>query len=360
MALTNKPATQTPWRWTNDKESFASGRVVFYDSEFVREKSYFPKLALMQWQVAGATEAVLCDPLSAQAPWQALLRHPAPIVMHSGSQDLELIRQETGALPQSIRDTQIGFALCHPQLTVSFAEMVEYYLGVVADKSSTRSDWLKRPLDLKQLDYAANDVGLLSRIYPLLCAELSQLERLSWWAEECHYLLEHQSTMQLHQHWFKLRNAPKLKGQETAVAALLHSVREKIARDKNWPRRKVLDDGVIFTIAQSGIEQSDELAEFLDSDHLMFSKQSMLDEGFAQIAKPYPVIPRSPRLNNKQRELFNRLDKRCHEVADVLNIHVEMLSTQKNLRYFAAGEVSECKIDQGWRRQFFIDLIGRA
>ncbi|MBV7435333.1 ribonuclease D [Cardiobacteriaceae bacterium TAE3-ERU3] len=355
---TNRAATQTQWHWASDNESFALGRVVFYDSEFVREKSYFPKLALMQWQEAGAAEATLCDPLSAQPPWQALLHHSAPLVMHSGSQDLELIRQETGYLPSSVRDTQIGFALCHPQLTVSFAEMVEYYLDAVVDKSATRSDWLKRPLDAKQLDYAANDVGLLSRVYPLLCAELSQLERLSWWAEECRYLLDHQATVQLQQQWFKLRNAPKLKGQETAIAALLHTVREHIARDKNWPRRKVLDDGVIFDIAQSGIEQADELAEFLDSAHLIFSKQSMLDEGFAQIAKPYPVIPRSPRLNNKQRELFNRLDKRSHEVAEVLGIHVDMLSTQKNLRYFAAGEAGECKIDRGWRRQFFSDLLG--
>lgn len=348
---------QTTWRWAQAEETFAPLRVIFYDSEFVREKSYFPKLALVQWQLAGAERAVLCDPCHSVPPWSALLNHPAPLVMHSGSQDLELMRQEAGGLPRSIRDTQIGFALCHPRMTVGFAELVEHYLAIVPDKSATRSDWLKRPLEHKQLDYAANDVGLLARVYPLLCAELSRLGRMAWWQEESQYLLAQQACAEHQQAWYKLRNAPQLKGRQTAVAALLHGVREGIARDKNWPRRKALDDSNIITIAQSGITCTDELGEFLDADHLLFSEQGLLDEGFATIAKPYPTIPRSPRLNGVQRDYFQRLSRRCTELADALNIHVDMLSTQRNLRYFAAGKISDCRIDQGWRRSYFADLL---
>lgn len=356
--MPEQTASQTPWRKAGKHELFAPNRVVFYDSEFVREKSYFPKLALVQWQVAGTHEAILCDPLADAPPWQALLHHSAPLVMHSGSQDLELMRQQTGKLPKSVRDTQIGFALCHPKLTVSFAELVEHYVGVVADKSATRSDWLKRPLTETQLDYAANDVGLLARAYPFLCSELNRLERLSWWAEESQYLIEQQAKARLLQPWYKLRHAPQLKGRETAVAALLHQVREQVAHDKDWPRRKVLEDSVIFSIAQSGVEQADELAEYLDSDHLIFTKQAMLDEGFATMEKPWPVIPRSPRLNMKQRDFFNRLLARCEEVAQALNVHPDMLSKQKSLRYFVAGVDSDCRIDRGWRRAFFSDLLG--
>ncbi|UJF23700.1 HRDC domain-containing protein [Suttonella sp. R2A3] len=346
----------TAWRWSENKDAFADRRTLFYDSEFVRERSYYPQLALVQWQVSGQTTAVLCDPLEQTPPWQALNQHNAPIVMHSGSQDLELIRQESGTLPQQIRDTQIGFALCHPNLSVSFAELVKHYLDIDVDKSATRSDWIKRPLNNKQLDYAANDVGLLARVYPLLCAELNQLGRLSWWAEECAALKRAAVQHQLSQPWYKLRRAPQLKGRETAVAALLHQIREDLAREHDQPRRRILDDGIIVDIAKSAPQHIEDLAEHLKPKHLLFTRQNELIAGLANIdQQPYPIIPRSPRLNAQQRQRYNELVDRCQTLADKLNIHPDLLTTQKNLRAFCAGQPNNCRIDQGWRKVLFVD-----
>ena len=98
-----------------------------------------------------------------------------------------------GALPQTVRDTQIGFALCSPHLAVSYAQLVEHFLGISPDKSQTRSDWLARPLNAEQRSYAAADVELLARLYPYLVAELRRLNRLDWWAEENAALLARQT-----------------------------------------------------------------------------------------------------------------------------------------------------------------------
>lgn len=346
----------TPWRWSQDNECCADRRTLFYDSEFVRERSFYPKLALLQWQVSGAAQAVLCDPLERTPPWKALTQHNAPLVMHSGSQDLELMRQECGALPSEIRDTQIGFALCHPNLSVSFAELVKHYLDIDADKSATRSDWLKRPLSAKQLAYAANDVGLLARVYPLLCAELQRLGRLAWWAEECAELRRNAAKYHLSQPWYKLRCAPQLKGRETAIAALLHRVREGLAQQHDRPRRHILDDAIIIDIAKSAPQCYEDLGEHLKPTHILFTRQADLVAGFAEIdSQPYPIIPRSPRLNAQQRARYNKLVARCQTLANELNIHPDILSTQKNLRAFCAEQANDCRIDQGWRKALFVD-----
>jgi len=115
----------TPWQHATADTTYDPARILCYDSEFVRERSYIPKLALVQTCQLGGV-AQLYDPLDGDVPWATILRHPAPIVMHAAAQDLELMQLCGGALPASIRDTQTGFALCTPHLAVSYAALVEH------------------------------------------------------------------------------------------------------------------------------------------------------------------------------------------------------------------------------------------
>ena len=180
----------------------------------------------------------------------AILHHPAPLVMHAAAQDLELMQLCGGALPATIRDTQTGFALCSPHLAVSYAALVEHYLGIAPDKSQTRSDWLARPLNAAQLDYAADDVGLLARLYPLLVADLQRLGRLAWWAEESATQLARQQQTRDAWHWYRLQGAPQLRHDDKPVAQILVEARERLAAAHDLPRRAILSDRQIITIAQ--------------------------------------------------------------------------------------------------------------
>ena len=218
----------TPWQYATTNATYDPARILCYDSEFVRERSYIPKLALVQTCQPGGS-AQLYDPLEGDIPWATILLHPAPLVMHAAAQDLELMQLCGGALPATIRDTQIGFALCSPHLAASYATLVEHYLGIVPDKSQTRSDWLARPLNAAQLDYAADDVGLLARLYPLLVADLQRLGRLAWWAEESATQLARQQQTRDAWHWYRLQGAPQLRHDDKPVAQILVEARERLA-----------------------------------------------------------------------------------------------------------------------------------
>ena len=117
-------------------EDFDPHHILCYDSEFVREHSYIPKLALVQTCQPGGS-AHLYDPLDGTdaVPWHNILHHPAPVVLHAGAQDLELMQLCGGALPQTVRDTQIGFALCSPHLAVSYAQLVEHFPAATGSRA---------------------------------------------------------------------------------------------------------------------------------------------------------------------------------------------------------------------------------
>ena len=228
----------TPWQHATADTTYDPARILCYDSEFVRERSYIPKLALVQTCQPGGN-AHLYDPLDGAdaVPWHNILHHPAPVVLHAGAQDLELMQLCGGALPATIRDTQTGFALCSPHLAVSYAALVEHYLGIAPDKSQTRSDWLARPLNAAQLDYAADDVGLLARLYPLLVADLQRLGRLAWWAEESAAQLARQQQPREAWHWYRLQGAPQLRHDDKPAAQILVEARERIAAARDLAAR---------------------------------------------------------------------------------------------------------------------------
>lgn len=352
---------RTPWSWGRSDDCFDPKRVLAYDSEFVRERHYYPKLSLVQI-ADDSGQARIYDAMQpdhkSTPPWNALLNHPSPLIMHAGSQDLEMMRLYGQQLPQSIRDTQLGFAFLSPERTISFSALIRHYLGFTPNKSQTRSDWLQRPLDEAQLDYAANDVGLLLRIYPLLVADLQQAGRLAWWAEECARLLQNEAD-DVPFAWYHLRFAPQLRGQAIVIADILTRAREAVAQTYDKPRRVILPDKVLFDLALANIDSIEALAEWLPAEHLLWHALPLLDHAFADLSSYSPEsIPRAPRLNMLQQKFCQRLQKTIYKIASQLDIHPNLIISPRKLRQWCSeNRYDKGLLREGWRGECLHRII---
>lgn len=353
--------TRTPWIWGRSDDCFDPKRVLAYDSEFVRERHYYPKLSLVQ--IADSSgQARIYDATQPDhehtPPWNALLNHPAPLIMHAGSQDLEMMRLYGQRLPQSIRDTQLGFAFLSPERTISLSALIQQYLGFTPNKSQTRSDWLQRPLDEAQLDYAANDVGLLLSVYPQLVADLQQAGRLIWWAEECARLLQTEPE-DVSFAWYHLRHAPQLKGHAIVIADILTCAREAVAQTRNKPRRVILPDKVLFDLASSGIDSIEALAEWLPTEHPLWDALPQLDHAFTNFFSHTPEpIPKALRLNIQQQKFYQRLQKAIYKIATDLNIHPNLIISPRKLRQWCSENCYDRGfLREGWRGECLNRII---
>lgn len=349
----------TAWQPIEKPVSFHENRILTYDSEFVREKSYYPKLALIQLHQPDWAQAKLFDPLSHDSHplLTTITQHPSPIVLHAGSQDLELMLASCGQLPKTIRDTQIAFALLTPHRTISYATLVKHYLGIEPDKAETRSDWLARPLTAAQCGYAADDVGLLSQVYPYLCADLAAKNRLHWWKEDCATLLSAQQQTAEPIHWYKLRSAPQqLRKAHLPAAEALVQIRETLAKESDLPRRRILSDEQLIKLALHKPKNAATLAEYLPETHQMLNNIALVETAFQATERvPPPPKPRQIRLNDAEQQRYRQLERQLHDLAKDLNLHPDTIANTRQLReYIATPETAS--IAYGWRGELLAQL----
>ena len=222
------------------------------DTEFIRERTYWPQLALVQ--IAVNDEILLVDPLApgiaeALRPW---LTTPDIVkVMHSASEDLVTFKCACGVLPRPLFDTQIAAALAGIGAGLGYQKLVNELTGTLLTKGETRSDWLRRPLSPAQLDYAADDVRHLFALQDALSARLQRLGRSDWLAEDAERLLgtvEHDEPEQ----WphLAIRSAQFLDRDTQLRLLRLLRWRDRQARQSDKPRSWILDNEMAVTLAR--------------------------------------------------------------------------------------------------------------
>ena len=229
----------------------ARADVIAIDTEFHREKSYFAKLALVQ--IAAGEEVFIVDPLRVDlAPLADVFADGPEVVLHAATQDLEILRRKVGAVPSRIHDTQIAAGFLGYS-TPSLALLLETFMGVRLDKSDRLSDWMARPLERKQLDYAAQDVIYLVELRDILTAQLRELSRVDWLAEELSDFVTQafRSSSDPARSWMRIREVRALKGRTRHLAVALASWREERAMELDIPVRYVLADLAVATVAQA-------------------------------------------------------------------------------------------------------------
>ena len=218
------------------------------DTEFMRTDTFFPIPAL--YQIASASGTVLVDG-QADASFAALaqvMTDPTRLkIMHSLSEDLEVLDCHLGVLPQYVIDTQLAHAFVTPEYGVGYAALVERHLGIALAKHSTRSNWLRRPLSPEQLSYAREDVEYLLPLWERIGAELESLGRLDWAMEEMARLLVRRPPPE--EHYRGVSGARRLSRRQLAVLRSLVTWREREARRRDMPRAHLARDDALLGLA---------------------------------------------------------------------------------------------------------------
>jgi len=245
------------------------------DTEFHRERTYLPHLALVQ--LGTADRIALVDALEVDVrSLRRAFESDAVCVMHAGSQDLEILELECGAVPGRMFDTQIGALFCGYR-TSSLGKLVEGLLGIQLDKSAQLSDWTRRPLPPDELRYAASDVAHLLALRDALLARLGEQGRVDWAEEEMERLRsKDRSPPEPETLWWKLRGKTKLNGRARGVAQELAAWRDGVAKRHNRPPRTVLSDMALLALAQRPARNAEQLRGIRNFDLRRFKYRDEL------------------------------------------------------------------------------------
>src|SRR3984957_20494773 len=312
------------------------------DTEFLRERTFFPKLCLLQLAADGQIWCVDTLRIGSLDPLMpALTAAAARKVIHAARQDLEAVYLSTRRVMSPVFDTQIAAGCIGLKPQVGYAELVKTLLDVTIPKGQTRTDWSKRPLTRDQLDYAADDVLYLGDVANHLSLRLQELGREHWALEDCLELEDKQLyEPDPSQAWGRLRGlaqlAPASRGRAKAIAIW----REKQARTRDLPRAWILADAAIFATAQGSLPPlNDSLAASLE-DALKEAANDVLDEEPSQDARPTP----------EQKAVIERLNKIVDARAAELQVNAEILAPRGELKALAMGKRDSHAL-RGWRKK---------
>lgn len=274
------------------------------DTEFHRERTYFPQVALVQ--LAWGSQTVLIDPMATSlSPLAKLLDGPGQCIFHAGIQDLEVLELACGTVPKEIFDTQIAAGFLGLS-SGSLASLLDRYMNVSLAKGDRLTDWLRRPLTDAQLNYAAADVDNLLELTDILTAELESLGRLEWALDESRLLLDRPRTGRVPEEAVnRIKEARSLKGSAYKVAASVAAWRERRAAKLDVPVRQVLPDLAIVGVAQRAPKTPEQLLNIrsLEKRHLRNGADEELLEA-VKIGLQSPDIERpTSRGNDLPREL---------------------------------------------------------
>ena len=343
-------------------KELAKSEFITIDTEFLRETTFWPELCLIQ--MASPTTEALVDPLAKGLdlkPFFELMANPDVLkVFHAARQDIEIIYNRGGLIPHPIFDTQVAAMVCGFGDSVSYDQLVSRTKGVQIDKSSRFTDWSRRPLSEKQLDYALADVTHLRDVYLYLKAELEREGRSSWLREEMD-ILEARETYDMHPDdaWQRLKMRLR-KPQELAILKFVAAWREREARSRNVPRSRVLKDDAIYEVAQQQPKDAEALGRLRTipkGRERSAAGSAVVEAVNAALALPKADMPHAPRQTQPPEgaaaaaellKVLLKLISEKHGVAPKVIANSEDLD-----RIAAEGEKAEVAALHGWRRELF-------
>lgn len=342
--------------------SFAKFEFVTVDTEFIRETTFWPELCLIQ--MASPDEGVIVDPLAAGidlTPLFELMADRSVLkVFHAARQDIEILYKLAGQVPEPLFDTQIAAMVCGFGESIAYDQLVARLTEARIDKTSRFTDWRRRPLTDKQLDYALADVTHLRDVYRALAAQIEASGRKSWLDEEM-ALLANSDTYDLHpdEAWTRLKLRVR-KPIELQVMKEVAAWREREARDADKPRGRILKDEAIYEIAQQ--QPRDEQA---------LSRLRTLSKGFERSAagreiiaavnralalpkSELPPVPRPQALPEGTAAAVEFLKVLLKIVVEEEGVAAKLITSSSDLEQLAwKGEEAEVAALTGWRREIF-------
>ena len=337
---------------------------VTIDTEFLRERTYWSKLCLIQMALPGKTgEAVLVDPIEgaemSMEPLYDLFRHEATVkVFHAARQDLEIFFVEGRVFPKPLFDTQVAAMVCGFGEQVGYETLVKKIAHEPLDKTSRFTDWSRRPLSDAQKDYALADVTHLRVIYEFLAAQIIKTGRQKWVEEELSILTD-PATYTVHpdEAWERVKTRTT-SGRFLAVVKELARFREDFAQSRNIPRSRVYKDDALLELASTRPANVEELGR--SRLLLREARRGEIADGILAAVKagmemPSDQMPK-PDLSRDQLQvnpaLADLLRVLLKAKSEELGVAAKLIASAADLDAIAAGE-RELDALKGWRREAF-------
>ncbi|HEY3515554.1 MAG TPA: HRDC domain-containing protein, partial [Gammaproteobacteria bacterium] len=320
------------------------------DTEFVREKTYYPQLCLIQVSTGDQVACVDCLAELDLTPLYARLFAPDfTWVLHSARQDLEVVFRLAGRMPPRLIDTQVAAALTGYPPQAGLETLLKRTLGVELGESFARTDWSRRPLPDAALSYALDDVRHLLGAWARLDAELARLGRREWLREESERMLAEHPVADATAVWSRLKGAHALPFASQCAALALVRWREAAAQRSDRPRRWLLADEALLAIAAALPRDANALAGLAESKFISRSAPAILA---AIEARNEAELQAEVRANALQampdKNLVKSLQERVRQHAAALGIEPEILATKRDLIGVALND-PPLHLRTGWR-----------
>ncbi len=332
------------------------------DTEFHRERSYFPRVALIQ--INNGSEIGLIDPLAVDpAPLARLLESDSLAVLHAASQDLEVFQHWAGTVPTRMFDTQLAAGFTGLS-TPSLAALHDKVLHISLPKTSRLTDWLARPLTDAQLDYAASDVAHLLQLHERISADLESRGRLEWAEDECEELrTAPRGRRDPLEAWRRIKAARQLKGASLGAARLIAEWRENKAAELDQPVRFILSDLALVGIAQRRPSSPEQLRTVRGVDDRL--SRGDLGETLLDLVAKGNELPAPERPGHARRD--PRPDLRpavalvaawVAQLSRELSIDSSLLGTRADIEALVRGD-DDARLSEGWRAELAGEPIRR-
>ncbi len=337
---------------------------VTLDTEFLRERTYYSKLCLVQMAVPGEAEedAVLLDPLVdglSLDPLYELFRDTSIVkVFHAARQDLEIFFIEGGVIPTPLFDTQVAAMVCGFGEQAGYEALVRKIANQELDKSSRFTDWSRRPLTDAQKTYALGDVTHLRVIYEFLADKLEKTGRQSWVEEELKILTTPETyVVQPHEAWKRIKTRTN-SGKFLAVVRELAQFRENYAQSNNVPRTRVYKDEALLELASTKPQDMKDLgrSRLLQRE----ARRGVISEGILASVKAgmacapedYPMVANRREQLQVNPALADLLRVLLKAKSENTGVAPKLIATAVELDQIAAG-VREVRALSGWRKKVY-------
>ena len=326
------------------------------DTEFLREKTYYARLCLIQVAIEG--EVAIIDPFAIKDITllnDALTSPDVVKIFHASSQDIEILYHETGVVPRPVFDTQIAAALLGKSQQASYSSLVSSYCSVNLPKKDSFTDWSQRPLKDSQIRYAADDVVYLPQIYYDMVEVLNEKNRLHWLDEAFEEISSPEKyEIKPEERYRKLRRVNQLNAQQMAAAREFAAWRELKAQKINVPRKWIVSDEQIVEACRREARTIDELfmvRGMRESLRAEDARQAVacIKKGLLCPKEQLPQVYEKPKNEHNVDIVVDLMNAVVHLRARENHIAPQTLAPQAELMKLARGHDDECELLKGWR-----------
>ena len=338
-------------------ERARASSVLAIDTEFLREKTYYARLCLLQ--LATDDEVAIVDPFAVNdlhVLVPLLADRDIVKLFHAGGQDLEILYREVGMLPEPIFDTQVAAALLGHTQQIGYGALVHSVCGVNLKKVDSYTDWSRRPLSDSQLEYAADDVVYLPGIYREMCAMLDARGRREWLAPDFAELSDPaRYEADPRQRFRRLKRVSSLSRRQLSAAREVAAWREEEAARRDVPRKWVITDEQIVEACKREARSIDELFMVRGMREKLPTRDArtvaaLLRKGLDEPQDRWPVLDRASKSEPNVDAQLDLMEAVVRLRARENGIAMQTLASRDDLARLARGYTEEVDVLRGWRR----------